>query len=96
VDIFTFIIIVGLNINQTVIYFKLNGQPYKSTEHFEKCRHVGIVCAIWTLSFVFKEVSVFYGASIYKLKSNVDFVSALSIALVDFFTIIVPFYCVIN
>lgn len=95
-DIFTFIIIVGLNINQIVIYFKLNGQPYKSNEHFEKCRHLGIVCAIWTFSFVFKEVSVFYGASILKLKSNVDFVSALAIALVDFFTIIVPFYCVIN
>ena len=62
VNVCTGIVIAGLNVNMTGVYFKLNGLPYKSNAHFAKVRSVGIVCGIWTVAFVIKLVAVKYSA----------------------------------
>lgn len=32
------VVIISMNLNMTIVYFKLVGSPYKSTEHYEKIR----------------------------------------------------------
>ena len=58
---FTGTIMVGLNINQIALYFKQSGQPYKSQKHFAHVKHVGIVCAVWTVAYAVKVVAVYEG-----------------------------------
>lgn len=62
---FTAIIILGLNINQIVLYFKLAGLPYKSRRHYSYVRKVGIVCLVWSIAFVAKLTAVGCGQSLF-------------------------------
>jgi len=97
INAFTGFIILGLNINQIAVYCKLNGQPYKSSRHFEKVRKVSIVCAVWTVAYIVKEIAVAEGSALINYKNrNVDLVTSCVLALTDFITIIVPYYCVVD
>jgi hypothetical protein len=94
----TAIVIVGLNANQVGVYCKFSGQPYKSQAHFEKVRKLGLVCGIWTVAYIIKVFAIFYGSNILSLsdQTTISLATACTMALTDFFTIIVPYYCVID
>lgn len=94
---FTLFIGLGLNANQTAVYFKLSGQPYKSYEHFQKTRQVGFACAIWTVAYIIKLIAVYEGQNLFYLSDTaVDIATACSLALNDFLTIVIPYYCVVD
>ena len=63
--VFTAVIVLGLNINQLVVYFKLSGLPYKSKQHYFFVRKVGIVCFVWSMAFIAKLVAVGCGQNLF-------------------------------
>lgn len=94
----TFFVIIALNCNQVAVYCKYTGQPYKSAQHYKVVKEVGIVCAIWTVAYVIKLIAIIEGANILSLKdqNTIDLAAACSMAFVDFLTLIVPYYCVVD
>jgi hypothetical protein len=54
-----------------VIYFRFTGMPYKSQQHYDNLKHIGLVSAYWSFAFILK----FITASINDLQpglSNID------------------------
>ena len=97
--IFTAVIVLFLNVNQLITYFRLSGRPYKSQFFYRKVRHLGIVCTIWTVAILIKFVTTFFGPKAYDIDINADsqdFYTACVIAITSIFTEIVPIYCVLD
>ena len=61
-------------------------------------KQLSIVCAVWTVAYVIKFVAVFEGTNILYLKdqNTIDLVAACSMALIDYLTLIIPYYCVVD
>jgi len=96
--IFTVIIMVFLNANQIVNYFRLAGRPYKKEKYYENVKHFGLVIALWNVGFIVKFGVISAGKSIFdggKIQT-VDSLGSCLFAATDFFGMIIPFYMVIN
>ena len=93
---FTVFIMLGLNLNQIATYCKYSQMPWKSKKHFEHCQSVGIVCAVWTVAYAIKIVAVYEGQNLYLISENEDLYTAASVAVTEFLTLIIPFYCVVD
>ena len=93
---FTVFIILGLNLNQVATYCKYSQMPWKSRKHFEHCQSVGIVCAVWTVAYAIKIVAVYEGQYLFIVQENEDLYTAGSVAITEFLTLIIPFYCVVD
>jgi len=63
--IFTVIIMVFLNANQIVNYFRLAGRPYKKEKYYENVKHFGLVIALWNVGFIVKFGVISAGKSIF-------------------------------
>lgn len=97
--VFTGIIVVGVNIYQVFIYCKLVGSPYKDKKCYKCVRHLGIVCGVWSIAFMLKFIAVGKGKSLFQIDisgTTPEVWTACILGLTDFFTIIIPLYCVID
>ena len=96
--IFTVVIMVFLNVNQIVNYFKMAGRPYKKEKFYENVKHVGLVIFLWNLGFIVKFGVISAGKSIFALdyQSETDSLSACLFGASDFFSLIIPFYSAVN
>jgi len=67
IEIIVFIcaLVLGLNINIIVLYFKLAGLPYKTNKHYLCVRKIGIVCTIWSIAFIIKLIVFGCGKSLF-------------------------------
>lgn len=92
------IIIVFLNVNQIVNYFKMAGRPYKTEKLYENVKHVGLVIFLWNVGFIVKFSVISAGKSIFALdyENNTDSLSAVIFGASDFFSLIIPFYSAVN
>jgi hypothetical protein len=96
--IFCFLIVIGLNSNQLFLYFKLSGRPYIKAKYYRNVKHFGWICALWNLGFIMKSIAAYLGATIYDIQDqdSFDLYSACLYAICDFFTMVIPFYSVID
>lgn len=95
--VFIAIIVCGLNIHHIVWYWKQSGQPYKSRLHYLCVRKVGISCAIWSIALIGKLVAFYCGYNLFIMEiASVDVYQACVLGLTDYFTLIVPYYSVID
>ena len=95
--VFIAVIVTGLNINHVVWYCKQSGQPYKSRTHYIYVRKVGIICAIWTVALIGKLVAFYCGYNLFIMEvKSIDVYQACVLGLTDFFTLVVPYYSVID
>lgn len=97
--IFTGVIVLGVNAYQMVVYCKLVGSPYKDLKTYKYVRHVGIVCGVWSVAFGLKFIAVGEGKSLFQIDISQDTPevwTACILGLTDFFTIVIPLYCVID
>jgi len=63
--VFTVIIMVFLNVNQIVNYFRMAGRPYKKEKFYENVKHFGVVLALWNIGFIVKFGVISAGKSIF-------------------------------
>lgn len=96
--IYTLIIIVLLNVYQVHIHFKLSGRPFKNDKFQENLGHMRLVVVLWNLGFLVKFSFITAGKSIFELDSeeNIDAFSACLFGACDFFSLVIPFYSVVN
>lgn len=96
--IFTLIIMVFLNINQIVNYFRMAGRPYSNEKYYENVKHFGLVLFLWNVGFIVKFGTISAGKSIFTLdyQQETDTISACLFGASDFFSLIIPFYAVVN
>lgn len=95
--VFMILLVLALNINQMVWYCKQSGQPYKSRNHYVCVRRVGMVCAIWSIAFLGKLAAFYSGYNLFILEiESVDVYQACVLGMTDFFTLVVPYYSVID
>jgi uncharacterized protein (DUF2164 family) len=93
------LVIIIMNLNQAFVYCKLVGSPYKSSKHFEKVRHLGIVCGVWSVAFAVKFLAFALGSNLYAegIKSSANnYSTALLLAVEDFLTIVIPVFLVVD
>ena len=96
--IYTLIIILFLNVYQIFVYFKLAGRPYKNEKFVKSVKHVGLVVVLWNLGFIIKFAAITAGKSIFSLdkEQEIDTLSACLFGAFDFFSLVIPFYSVVN
>ena len=93
------IVLAAVNINQLLVYCKLVDSPYKNKKSYLNVRHLSIVCAIWTFGFIIKLIAVSQGRTLYYYESKqneTSYNTACLVGLCDFFSQIIPFYCVVE
>jgi len=96
--IFTLIIIVFLNVYLVHIHFKLAGRPFKNDKLQQNLAHIRMVVILWNLGFIIKFSFITAGKSIFDLdkQDNIDAYSSCLFGGCDFFSLVIPFYCVTN
>ena len=94
------VIILSVNVNQLIVYCKLTGSPYKNKRSYRNVRQLSIVCAVWTLSFVVKLLSVAFGRTLFYIENqkigSTNYGTACLLAFCDFLSIVIPMYCVVE
>lgn len=54
------------------------------------------MCGVWTVAYAVKIAAVYEGQYLFGIQENVDFYTSGSVAVVEFLTLIIPFYCVVD
>ena len=89
-----------MNLNQAIIYFKLVGSPYKSTEHYQKVRYLGVICGVWSIAFAIKFIAFALGGNLFTAEkgdtTNRSYSTALLLAIEDFLTLVIPIFLVVE
>ena len=89
-----------MNVNQAIIYFKLVGSPYKSTEHYQKVRYLGLICGVWSIAFAIKFIAFALGGNLFTAEkgatTNRSYSTALLLAIEDFLTLVIPIFLVVE
>jgi 4-amino-4-deoxy-L-arabinose transferase-like glycosyltransferase len=51
------VVFFGFNVQMVIVYFKFNGMPFKSDQHYQNLKYIGFVAIYWTAAFTLKYIT---------------------------------------
>jgi hypothetical protein len=76
----------------------MSGRPYKKPKYYLNVKRFGLICLIWNFGFFVKFLAAIGGKQVFNIEAsdNMDLATACIFAMADFFTMVIPFYAVID
>lgn len=94
--IFVICIILIMNFNMVIQYFKHTGMPYRNDKLYKKVRYFGIVTGVWSVAFLLKFGFGIYGTKAYKAAETETLSTAILIAAGAIVCDMVPYLAIID